>query len=207
MGKALLLSGGMDSAALAWWLKPDLAVFIDYGQRPAAAERRAAEKIAGEVGIPFEAVHIDCSPLGSGQLVGSAALPEAPTPEWWPYRNQLLITMAAAIALRRGHLKSIVIGSVAEDEVNADGTAEFRSALDTVMRLQEGFIGIEAPAAGMTSTDLIRASGIPPDVLGWTHSCFASDVPCLRCRGCNKHLNVLDDLYQRWPQISCDAVP
>ena len=78
MGKALLLSGGMDSAALAWWLKPDLAVFIDYGQRPAAAEKRAAEKIAEEVGIPFEAVHIDCSPLGSDNW---SAAPHCPKPQ------------------------------------------------------------------------------------------------------------------------------
>lgn len=204
MGKVLLLSGGMDSAALAWWRKPDLAVFIDYGQRPAGAERAAAEMVAKAIGIPFEAVSVDCSPLGSGQLAGQSSLPEAPTPEWWPFRNQLLVTMAAAVALRHGGIRTVVIGSVAEDVVNADGTAAFRAALDQLMGLQEGGIGLEAPAAEMTGSELIRTSQIPPSVLGWTHSCFVGNVPCLRCRGCQKHLGVLEELNQRWPHPVCD---
>jgi len=35
--KAILLSGGLDSIALAYWLRPQIAVTIDYGQRPARA--------------------------------------------------------------------------------------------------------------------------------------------------------------------------
>jgi len=33
--RAILLSGGIDSAALACWQKPDLAININYGQKPA----------------------------------------------------------------------------------------------------------------------------------------------------------------------------
>ena len=186
----MLLSGGMDSAALAWWLRPELAVFVNYGQRPAVAEERASVKLAGELGIPLEVVSIDCSSLGSGQLAGHASLPDAPTPEWWPYRNQLLITIAGAVALRCGGVNSIIIGSVAEDAINGDGSAAFRSALSNAMRVQEGGVGLEAPAAGLSSVELVRKSGIPATLLGWSHSCFVSDTPCLKCRGCNKHLHV-----------------
>lgn len=198
MGNALLLSGGMDSAALAWWKRPELAIFINYGQRPAAAEWASATAVAKEVGIPLECVDIDCSALGSGTMAGRAAHPDAPTPEWWPYRNQLLITMAAAVALRVGSIERIWIGSVAEDEVNRDGSTEFRSALSTLMELQEGAIRVDAPAAHLSARQLVEVSSAPTELLGWTHSCFVSNTPCLKCRGCQKHLGVLDALGRRW---------
>ncbi len=35
---AILLSGGMDSIALAYWKRPELAITINYGQKPFLAE-------------------------------------------------------------------------------------------------------------------------------------------------------------------------
>lgn len=198
MGAALLLSGGMDSAALAWWKRPALAINVDYGQRPAAAERRAAKMVAGESGIPFETIDIDLSSLGAGTMLGMPSLPGAPNPEWWPFRNQLLLTFAAAKALRRTDIDTIWIGSVREDRVNGDGSPEFRGAIDALMRLQEGGIRVDAPAAHLSAMELIEESRVPPQVLGWTHSCFVSNEPCLGCRGCSKHLDVLEDLGRRW---------
>lgn len=199
MGTAILLSGGMDSAALAWWKRPDFGIFINYGQRPAGAERAAAKAVAEHLNLPLECVDIDCSALGSGTLAGSKSLPDAPTPEWWPYRNQLLITIAGAVALRVGGIHQIWIGSVAEDEVNRDGSVAFRTTLSKLMELQEGGISIDAPAARFSAMELVKESAAPAELLGWTHSCFVSDTPCLRCRGCQKHLSVLDALDRRWP--------
>jgi 7-cyano-7-deazaguanine synthase len=125
-------------------------------------------------------------------------LQEAPTPEWWPFRNQLLVTMAGAVALRVGGIDRIWIGSVAEDEVNRDGSGEFRSVMSRLMSLQEGGLQVEAPAAHLSGSELVALSGAPADLLGWTHSCFVSDVPCLKCRGCNKHLSILETLERRW---------
>jgi 7-cyano-7-deazaguanine synthase len=42
MDTGLLLSGGMDSVALAYWLRPDVAFTIDYGQLSAEGELRSA---------------------------------------------------------------------------------------------------------------------------------------------------------------------
>lgn len=198
MTRALLLSGGMDSAALAWWKRPALVINVDYGQRPAAAERQAARMVSQELGIPLETVQIDLSSLGSGTLLGTPALPGAPTPEWWPYRNQLLLTFAAAVALRYPGIDTIWIGSVREDQINGDGSPEFRQAISALMKLQEGGIGVDAPAAHLSASELVEVSGVPADVLGWTHSCFLSNEPCLECRGCAKHLSVLDALRRRW---------
>ena len=198
MAAALLLSGGMDSAALAWWKRPALAINVDYGQRPAAAERRAATMVAGEIGMPFETLDIDLSSLGAGTMSGKPSMPGAPNPEWWPFRNQLLLTFAAAKALQHPGIDTIWIGSVKEDRINGDGSPEFRGAIDALMRLQEGGIGVDAPAAHLSAAELIEESGVPPEVLGWTHSCFVSNEPCLGCRGCSKHLDVLEDVGRRW---------
>lgn len=198
MGTALLLSGGMDSAALAWWKRPDLGIFINYGQRPARAEGEAAKAVANAIGLPLECIDIDCAALGSGIMAGSEALPGAPTPEWWPFRNQLLLTMAGAVALRVSGIHQIWIGSVAEDEVNRDGSAAFRDTLGKLMSLQEGGLTVDAPAAHLTGAQLVEASGAPASLLGWTHSCFVSNTPCLKCRGCQKHLGVLETLGRRW---------
>lgn len=97
MTQLLLLSGGLDSTCLAAWLRPDHCLSVDYGQRPAQAEQHAAAAVAGQLDIPVTHIKVDASAVGCGLMAGDNFQPDAtsaavPTPEWWPYRNQLLIT-------------------------------------------------------------------------------------------------------------------
>src|SRR5438105_3448321 len=108
---ALLLSGGIDSIALAYWLKPALAITIDYGQRPARGEIDAAAAACDVLGLEHLVLSINCSSLGSGDMAGSPPHELAPVSEWWPFRNQLLITFAAAECIRRG-IPGLVMGTV-----------------------------------------------------------------------------------------------
>ena len=94
MTAAILLSGGIDSVALAFWQRPSFAITIDYGQRAAEAEIVAARQVSQELGINHEILRIDCSTIGSGDMAGAAPDAIAPVTEWWPYRNQLLVTLA-----------------------------------------------------------------------------------------------------------------
>ena len=190
----LLLSGGLESAALAVWRRPDLALTIDYGQTPAAGEARAAQAVCRELGLQHHVLSADCSAVGSGLLASSPAAAGAPSEEWWPYRNQLLVTLAAAWGVRFD-VETIVVGSVLGDgERHADGTQEFYDGLDAVVALQERGVRVFAPAARMTSDELISVSGITDAVLGWTHSCHSSDLACGVCPGCTKHREVLERL-------------
>ena len=50
MKRAILLSGGVDSSAIAFLERPQLAIVVDYGQLPAVGERRAAHAIANSAG-------------------------------------------------------------------------------------------------------------------------------------------------------------
>lgn len=186
----LLLSGGLESSALAAWLRPPLVLTIDYGQLPARGEMWAASQVCGELGLKHYTLRADCSAVGSGLLAGRESDVQAPMPEWWPYRNQLLATLAGAWGISRG-ASEILIGSIAGDSRHADGTADFYELLDRLMALQEGGLRVRAPGIEMSSAELIVASGVSDAVLGWTHSCHVSDVACGSCPGCAKRRDVL----------------
>lgn len=191
--RAVLLSGGMDSIALAWWRRPEFALTIDYGQVAAGAEIAAAGQVAREIGMRHEVVRADCSSLGSGDMAGTQPAGAAPTSEWWPFRNQLLVTLGGMRAIALG-IGELMIGSVASDCTHADGRREFFDAADALMRGQEGGIRVTAPALGMTTLELVRKSEVPASVLAWAHSCHVGDLACGTCRGCVKHFEVTEAL-------------
>lgn len=100
--RVILLSGGVDSACLAAWVKPEVSLFVDYGQRAASGEGRASRRIAQTLALPWASVTADCRAVGAGSMAGGTDVRAAPTTEWWPFRNQLLGTIAAAWAVREG---------------------------------------------------------------------------------------------------------
>ncbi|MFO1407019.1 MAG: 7-cyano-7-deazaguanine synthase [Steroidobacteraceae bacterium] len=194
MSDALLLSGGMDSMALAWWRRPRLAITIDYGQRAARAERVASGQVCAELGIRHEIIAVDCSRLGSGDMSEGPSLSLAKTSDWWPYRNQLLITLAAMRAITLG-ATTLFIGTVRSDaDDHLDATTEFIRRVNELVSYQEGGLQVVAPAANLTTAELIKASCLPPSLLAWAHSCHKADIACGDCRGCNKYLATYAEL-------------
>jgi 7-cyano-7-deazaguanine synthase len=181
--RLLLLSGGLDSAALAAWLEPERALTIDYGQRCAGGEIEASRQVSKALGITWDVLEIDCRQIGSGLLAGTTESSFAPDEEWWPYRNQLLVSFAAAWGLARG-VTEILLGCVSDDSVHADGRAPFIAAADALLAQQEGGIRVSAPAQAMTSAALLAQSGIRPGLLAWTHSCNRATTACGTCRSC-----------------------
>lgn len=132
MKTALLLSGGMDSVSLAWWKRPQFAITIDYGQKAAEAEKRASAAVCQQLEIEHHIVTVDCRSLGSGDMAGSAPDGLAPASDWWPYRNQLLVTLAAMKSISLG-ATTLLIGTVRSDEGHRDGTTEFVSRIDRLL--------------------------------------------------------------------------
>ena len=191
--RALLLSGGMDSTALAWAVRPELAITIDYGQRAAAGEYRAASAICEALGLRQRMVQVDCGSLGSGDMAGKDPSSVAPVSEWWPYRNQLLITLAAAAALQEG-MATVVFGAVSSDGCHADGQPEFFKAMRLMLTMQEGGVELEVPAIDETTLSLCRRVNVPFEMLAWCHSCHVSEYACGLCRGCKKHRETMREL-------------
>lgn len=176
----------MDSIALAWSLRPDLSLTIDYGQLAAKGEIQAASAVCAELQLAHQVLVVDCRSLGAGDMAGSAVLSISPVPEWWPFRNQLLVTMAAAIALKEG-LSSVVLGVVATDSVHSDGSPQFVEAMNRLLKSQEGEVMLECPAIHETTPEFCRRVAVPHNVLAWAHSCHVAPLGCGWCRGCNKH--------------------
>lgn len=189
----VLLSGGIDSTALSFMEKPDVAFNINYGQKAAEAERSASVAICEVLGIELIDIDVNCSSLGSGDLVGGAAISTAPESDWWPYRNQLLITLCVMKAVELGCSK-LLIGTVKSDQYHTDGTKGFIRKISDLISYQEGGIIVEAPAIEKTTAELVTSSGIPFEILAWSHSCHKANVPCTNCRGCSKHFETLNEL-------------
>jgi 7-cyano-7-deazaguanine synthase len=189
--KALLFSGGIDSTVIATWLKPDLLVTVDYGQRSAPGEIRAATTIANKLGLRHEIIRVDCRALGQGHLAGTSPSSLSAVPEWWPYRNQLLITLCGMRFVTEG-LSEIMIGTVAGDEVHSDGRPVFLEAINKLMEMQEGAVRVTAPAAFKRTEDLIQEVPESLELLGWTFSCHIAEFACGQCRGCNKHRTIIE---------------
>lgn len=190
MKTAILLSGGIDSSSLAYWIRPQLALTINYGQKSAAGEIRAASQIAAELGVVHEVISVDCSALGSGDLTGTIPHDAAPVTEWWPFRNQFIITVAAMRAVAVGAEK-LVVGSVASDSIHVDGSHEFFHLLDRLVSMQECGLRVDTPGLQFSSLELVHRSGIPGRLLGWTHSCHKAEYTCGHCRGCAKRREVM----------------
>ncbi len=193
MKTALLLSGGMDSLAIAWWKRPDVAITLDYGQKAAEAEKRASAAVCAQLGIEHHIVHIDCSSLGSGDMANAAPDAAAPASDWWPYRNQMLLTFAAMKCIGLG-VKKLLIGTVRSDGSHIDGTPEFVHLMDQLLSMQEGGLRVEAPAIELSTAELIQQSALPADMLAWAHSCHKANTPCWNCRGCNKYRETYDEV-------------
>ena len=189
----LLLSGGMDSYALTFMERPDITVTINYGQKPADAELRASKILTDRLNIQHLTISVDLSALGSGDLAGVPAIEDAPASDWWPYRNQALITLAAMRLIPCG-IKHLLIGSVETDSIHLDGTKNFIQATSNLLSMQEGGMKVRAPAINMSTVDLIKKSGIPYSLLAWAHSCHTSNIACGQCRGCVKHREIVTEL-------------
>ena len=191
MTSALLLSGGMDSTAIAFWKRPTIGVTIDYGQVPATAEMRAAAAVCSDLGIRHLPIRVDLSPFGSGEMAGRPSIDAAPVREWWPFRNQALITIAAMATIGMG-VDLLMTGTLRTDGHHADGTRDFIDRMAGLLGVQEGAMRLEAPAIGMDAVELVKASGVPMEVLAWSHSCHRSDYACGDCGGCRKHYRTME---------------
>ncbi|WP_201593246.1 7-cyano-7-deazaguanine synthase [Psychrobacter sp. Pi2-51] len=193
MSSVILLSGGMDSICIAFWQRPSHAITIDYGQLAAQAEIESAIQICNELNISHHILTIDLGDLGSGDMAGKPINENAPASDWWPYRNQMLITIAAMKAITL-NINQIIIGSVKTDSQHVDGTLGFIEKVNTLLSFQEGNIEVVAPAINMSTQELIRESKIPLSLLFWAHSCHKAEVSCGHCRGCSKY-------FETWQNI------
>jgi 7-cyano-7-deazaguanine synthase len=190
---AVLLSGGIDSIALTYYLNPDYAITIDYGQIPADAEIQASKKISKSLNIDHVIRDFSCEKIGRGLMYdGNKKVDfKAPSKEWWPFRNQLIISIGATFAVNNG-IRELFIGAVEEDSTHKDGEKQFFDLMSNLLTFQEGNIQLKYPYVSTSSIDLLKETEPPLEMLMWAHSCHKSTDACGKCRGCSKYQKVLE---------------
>ena len=158
-GDLILLSGGMDSAAVAKSVadKAPRALFCDYGQPHLAQEILAAGRVAKLLGLELEHVRVQLSGVFSEGVVV-------------PHRNAVLIALAANAGAQR-----VWIGCCRADyEVFEDCRAEYLSTLGAA-------IGVEVVAPLLQSTKAEIREMLGEELLGVTWSCYFPQVGELAC--------------------------
>jgi len=193
MSSGLLISGGMDSVALAFWKRPQFGYTVDYGQLAAEGEIRAASSVCQILSIQHRIIKVNCRSIGLGDMAGTPPSAQSPVSEWWPFRNQLIITLAGAGAIADG-ISELMIGSIRTDGAHCDGRPEFFRRISSAMEFQEGNICVTTPAIHLNAVELIKTSAIPFEILAWSHSCHVSNFACGICRGCTKHAETMSQL-------------
>src|ERR1041384_7943447 len=152
--RVLLLSGGTDSTCLAYSLRPDLCITIDYGQIVASREIKASRNVCKMLGLAHKTCQVNLRHLGLGIMAGRRRAQPGLPPEWWPYRNQLLITLGSMIAFKRG-ADELLIGCIRSDRQHVDGSPAFIRSMRALLRRQEGSLSLHAPALQLSAEELI----------------------------------------------------
>ncbi len=193
MKKAVLLSGGVDSICLTYGIKPEIAYTIDYGQIVAEREIYVSNYICNKLNIKHKVIKVDCKHLGSGSLANSINENISPSKEWWPFRNQLLITLASMQSIKDS-VKEIYLASVKTDHFHKDGTSNFYTLINNLLFYQEGEIKVVCPTLEYYSHELVERYDVPKELITIAHSCHISNSACGKCGGCTKQLKVRYEL-------------
>lgn len=208
MKKVVLLSGGVDSSTCLAVALQDceptdvLAVNMYYGQKH-DREMRSARDIAAFYGVELMEMDLsvifsksDCSLLKRS----NNAIPEgsyadqqkesdgSPVSTYVPFRNGLMLSAAASIAISVGAGK-IYYGAHADDAAgNAypDCSIAFTDAIDrAIYEGSGGKVNIIAPFVSCNKSDVVRKGlelGVPYKL---TWSCYnGRDKPCGKCGTC-----------------------
>ena len=200
MKKAVvLLSGGADSTtALYLALKENdevHAIGFNYGQRH-SRELDHARATCTVKKVPFTVVDLNLAQFGGSPLVDvnlnvpkQSANKQATTVV--PYRNTLLIVLAAANARLVG-ANRIYIGATYEDLANYPDCRElFFEQLETTLRLSGPIYDLEicAPFVGMKKDEVIKMGKRLKVDYQLTHTCYCGvDYPCLECDSCRERM-------------------
>ena len=190
----LLLSGGVESTCLAWWLRPSMTITVDYGQVTASAEVDTSRRISDYIGAEHHVLRAREEFIEKGLLVGSESAFSQQHPEFWLFRNQFIVTCALMYIYPEQYV-DVAIGTVLSDSKFGDGTKEFLDAINTLVSIQADNVKLIAPAAHLTSHQLVAHVGLPRQLAGLTFSCHTSPLPCGDCPGCRKNRDILADYY------------
>jgi 7-cyano-7-deazaguanine synthase len=190
----VVLSGGPDSAVVAYWAKKQgyqiYPITFKYGQI-AQKETECAQKIAEKLGATTKIIDLSAlKEIFSGVTsLCNTDIPltsEFSPPIIVPFRNAIFLSAAVAYAVSVG-AETIFYGAHGSDEpFYPDCRREFYEAFEKAAQLgTDQEITIQAPFSGMQKSDLIKIGtelGVPFEL---TWSCYLNGAKhCGKCESC-----------------------
>ena len=198
----LLLSGGIDSTVLLFWLlKNDYDVYplhINYGQITATAEIRAIHSLTpNEILKKTFFMNVpELITVGSGTLAGEYPHYTDSKKQWYeseffPNRNLLLLTLASSYGYKND-IPNISIGVVGRNSYN-DTKKTFLNLVQRTVTNSLTKIEIIAPFAGKSRKFVIDEAISLKTPLEFTFSCNSlNEKHCLLCTSCLERQKALE---------------
>lgn len=198
-----VVSGGMDSVAMMYWLKSQghaqTILSFDYGQRH-SIELLSASRNANQIGAPHYVLNLRPTgrlAMAASVLTGSDA--EVPEGHYAdenmkstvvPNRNMIMLSIAAAMAISRKADAIATAVHAGDHAIYPDCRPEFIESLESTLLLaNEGFIApdfkVLAPFIDKTKTDIVKIGDSVQTPFINTWSCYkGGDIHCGRCATC-----------------------
>jgi 7-cyano-7-deazaguanine synthase len=199
----LLASGGLDSTTMAFWLQKQgitfTPLFINYGQHCAETELKTLKTVLSITMLDKLEI-IDISSVyakSTSRFIKPADLwkDEIDADDLYiPYRNTLLLTVAASFARIIGYsnVYSAFINSNHAKEIDCSNS--FFQSMEELLA-SYGSVSIKMPFRYMSKYDVAKLGISLSAPIGLTFSCQASPtIPCGACPNCVDRLEALKKL-------------
>ena len=201
----ILVSGGLDSTTLMYQFVAQgvdfIPLFINYGQHCAHHELETLRQvIPSQYSDKIEIIDVSSIyKYSQSRFIKPADLwNEAITAEdlYIPYRNVLLLTIAASFAQTLGIDKVYSAFINSNHAKESDCSSEFFNKREGLLS-EYGSVKIEMPFRNMTKYDVAKLGIALKAPIGQTFSCQASpEIPCGACPNCVDRLNALKQIEQ-----------
>lgn len=214
---ALLLSGGMDSTTLLWWMQAQgiseiHTIAIDYGQRH-RIELESSEKLSKTAGARSHRIlKLDLTQIGGNPLTDAthkvpAASDKQQINTVVPYRNMLFVTLSMAWAETQ-NISNLYLSPVKDDfQAYRDCRQEFYNALVTALSLgatQETQVHIHTPFVDKWKSEVVKIGLELKVPYEHTHTCYEGIRPaCGKCDACTERLHAFQANQATDPLAYC----
>jgi 7-cyano-7-deazaguanine synthase len=201
----VLLSGGLDSAVLAYELVqqgiPLTAFSMRYGQKH-AKEIEAASRIAESLEMEHQIV--DLSAIGIPLFGGSSLTDGGKVPRGHheaaiqkstviPNRNMVMIALATSLAIQKRCTRVYFASHLGDREIYNDCRREFLDAMGKAMVLADDHrVQLHFPYCKMSKSEIARRGAFLKVPFSETWTCYeGGDEPCGKCGACRERNEAL----------------